>query len=160
MHRWTRPSDNFESPESFQYYGAYYTESRSVRAVPKPSEHRIRAVPMGNSILAQCRKPSGWLGRFLLWKMNRQHSQLTDWGLTHIPIGQNDTILDVGCGGGRTVSKLAAAATQARFMVSTTPPRVSRHRRETMHVPSRAATSRSARNRSRNCRFPMACWTW
>jgi ubiquinone/menaquinone biosynthesis C-methylase UbiE len=46
--------------------------------------------------------------------MNRQHSQLTDWGLTHIPIGQNDTILDVGCGGGRTVSKLAAAATQGK----------------------------------------------
>ena len=46
--------------------------------------------------------------------MNRQHSRLTDWGLTHIPIGQNDTMLDVGCGGGRTVSKLAAAATQGK----------------------------------------------
>ena len=81
--------------------------------MPKPfSEHRTIAVQTGNSILAQCRKPSGWLGRLLLWKMNRHHSRLTDWGLTHIPIEQNDTILDVGCGGGRTVSKLAAAATQ------------------------------------------------
>src|SRR5215469_4115255 len=115
MHHWMRPSDNFETPESFPYLGAYYSESRRVRAMPKPfSEHRTIAVPKGNSILAQYRKPSGWLGRFLLWKMNRQHSPLTDWGLTHIPIGQNDTILDVGCGGGRTVSKLAAAATQGK----------------------------------------------
>lgn len=78
------------------------------------SDRPIVAIPSGNRILAQCRKPSGWLGRFILWKMNRQHSQLTDWGLAHIPIGQNDTILDVGCGGGRTVSKLAAAATQGK----------------------------------------------
>ena len=110
-----RPSDNFESPESFHYFGPYHSSSRSVRAMPKPfSEHRTIAVPTGNSILAQCRKPSGWLGRFLLWKMNRQHSQLTDWGLTHISIGQSDTILDVGCGGGRTVSVLAAAASQSK----------------------------------------------
>jgi len=78
------------------------------------SQRRTIAVPTGKSILAQCRKPSGWLGRFILWEMNRQHSQLTDWGLTHVPIGQNDTILDIGCGGGRTVSKLAAAATHGK----------------------------------------------
>jgi ubiquinone/menaquinone biosynthesis C-methylase UbiE len=42
--------------------------------------------------------------------MNRRHSKLTDWGLRHVSIQERDTILDVGCGGGRTVSKLAAAA--------------------------------------------------
>ena len=46
--------------------------------------------------------------------MNWRHSQLTAWGLTPILIGQNDAILDVGCGSGRTVSKLAAAATQGK----------------------------------------------
>jgi ubiquinone/menaquinone biosynthesis C-methylase UbiE len=44
--------------------------------------------------------------------MNRRHSKLTDWGLAQIPIRERDTILDVGCGGGRTVSKLAAAASK------------------------------------------------
>jgi ubiquinone/menaquinone biosynthesis C-methylase UbiE len=44
--------------------------------------------------------------------MNRRHSNLTDWGLEHISIRERDTILDVGCGGGRTVSKLAAAASK------------------------------------------------
>ena len=43
--------------------------------------------------------------------MNSQHSKVTDWGLSHISVEAQDTVLDVGCGGGRTVSKLAAVAT-------------------------------------------------
>ena len=46
--------------------------------------------------------------------MNASHSKLTDWGLQHVSIANNYTILDVGCGGGRTVSKLAAMATQGK----------------------------------------------
>ncbi len=61
-----------------------------------------------------CRKPEGWLGRFVLWNMNSRHSKVTDWGLSHISIEEHATILDVGCGGGRTVSKLAAAATKGK----------------------------------------------
>jgi len=62
----------------------------------------------------QCQKPTGWLGRFLLWNMNSRHSRVTDWGLSNISIRKQDIILDVGCGGGRTVSKLAAIATQGK----------------------------------------------
>jgi SAM-dependent methyltransferase len=62
----------------------------------------------------QCQKPSGWMGRFVLWNMNSRHSKVTDWGLSQISIEKDATILDVGCGGGRTVSKLAAAATQGK----------------------------------------------
>ena len=58
--------------------------------------------------------PTGWLGRFTLWQMNSSHSKLTDWGLERISIDDHYTILDIGCGGGRTVSKLAAIATQGR----------------------------------------------
>jgi ubiquinone/menaquinone biosynthesis C-methylase UbiE len=46
--------------------------------------------------------------------MNASHSRLTDWGLKHISINADHTILDVGCGGGRTVSTLAAAAPNGR----------------------------------------------
>ena len=46
--------------------------------------------------------------------MNSSHSKLTDWGLQYISITNYDTILDVGCGGGRTVNKLAAIATQGK----------------------------------------------
>jgi ubiquinone/menaquinone biosynthesis C-methylase UbiE len=46
--------------------------------------------------------------------MNASHSKLTDWGLQHVSTENHFTVLDVGCGGGRTVSKLAAIATQGK----------------------------------------------
>jgi ubiquinone/menaquinone biosynthesis C-methylase UbiE len=46
--------------------------------------------------------------------MNRRHSQLTDWGLQHVAIDSDATILDIGCGGGRTIHKLAALATEGK----------------------------------------------
>ena len=67
-----------------------------------------------SAAVSQCSKPTGWLGRFALWRMNSGHSKLTDWGLKHVSIEKHHTILDVGCGGGRTVSKLAALATQGK----------------------------------------------
>jgi SAM-dependent methyltransferase len=67
-----------------------------------------------NDVINQCRKPTGWLGRFVLSRMNSSHSKLTDWGLGHVSVGKGDTILDVGCGGGRTVSKLAAIAAEGK----------------------------------------------
>ena len=65
-----------------------------------------------SKLLDQCRKPTGWLGRAAAWGMNRGHSEVTDWALGHVPIGKDDTILDVGCGGGETVHKLAGIATE------------------------------------------------
>jgi ubiquinone/menaquinone biosynthesis C-methylase UbiE len=62
----------------------------------------------------QCKKPAGLLGRFTLWRMNKSHSKLTDWGLTHTTVESRFTVLDVGCGGGRTISKLAAMAAQGK----------------------------------------------
>ena len=62
----------------------------------------------------QCQKPSGWLGRLIVWNMNSRHSKVTDWGLSNTLVNPRDTILDVGCGGGKTLSKLAAMATEGR----------------------------------------------
>lgn len=47
--------------------------------------------------------------------MNSHHSKVTDWGLSHISIQKHETVLDVGCGGGRTVSKLASIATHGKI---------------------------------------------
>jgi ubiquinone/menaquinone biosynthesis C-methylase UbiE len=46
--------------------------------------------------------------------MNSRHSQVTDWGLAHVAVDKHFTILDIGCGGGRAVSKLAAAAPEGK----------------------------------------------
>jgi ubiquinone/menaquinone biosynthesis C-methylase UbiE len=64
--------------------------------------------------VSQCQEPRGWLGRLALWNMNSRHSKVTDWGLGQISIEKHYTILDVGCGGGRTLSKLAARVTQGK----------------------------------------------
>lgn len=50
----------------------------------------------------------------VLWNMNLRHSKVTDWGLGHVGIEKGYTILDVGCGGGRTLSKLAESATEGK----------------------------------------------
>jgi ubiquinone/menaquinone biosynthesis C-methylase UbiE len=67
-----------------------------------------------NSRVNQCQNPTGWLGRLVLRNMNSRHSKVTDWGLSQASIGKQDIILDLGCGGGRTVGQLAAIATQGK----------------------------------------------
>jgi SAM-dependent methyltransferase len=64
--------------------------------------------------VSQCQRPEGWFGRIVLRNMNSRHSGVTDWGLSLLFIEKHFTILDVGCGGGRTVSKLAAVATEGK----------------------------------------------
>jgi len=64
--------------------------------------------------LINARKPSGRVGRLLMRAMNISHDQLTNWGLSHLSIGKRDTILDIGCGGGGTVHKLAKIATNGK----------------------------------------------
>jgi len=73
----------------------------------------VIAVPY---VLRQVRKPTRWVGRLFAWTMNRSHSAVTDWGLTHVEVENDLAILDVGCGGGRTVQKLAGAAPQGRVV--------------------------------------------
>ncbi len=46
--------------------------------------------------------------------MNIGHGKLTDWGLSYLDIKEADIILDIGCGGGRTVNKLAKAAQKGK----------------------------------------------
>jgi len=61
-------------------------------------------------LLSQCGKPRGRFGRFLVRGMNFGHSGLTRWGLTKVEIPENATVLDIGCGGGRTLERLASLA--------------------------------------------------
>jgi SAM-dependent methyltransferase len=82
-----------------------------------PSKHAIEqtlyyicVAGLAVYLVNQVRKPTKWVGRLFLWMMNMSHSGVTDWGLKHVEIEEHFTILDVGCGGGRTIQKLAALA--------------------------------------------------
>ncbi|GFZ29753.1 methyltransferase [Clostridium zeae] len=57
--------------------------------------------------LDQCRKPTGDVGKIVVENMNEGHYNLTTWGLDKVDINNNFVILDVGCGGGKTVNRLA-----------------------------------------------------
>jgi ubiquinone/menaquinone biosynthesis C-methylase UbiE len=46
--------------------------------------------------------------------MNQHHEALTLWGLAKLTIRSDYVILDVGCGGGKTVNKLAQLAPQGK----------------------------------------------
>jgi ubiquinone/menaquinone biosynthesis C-methylase UbiE len=60
-------------------------------------------------LIRQCRKPRGWIGQGFAHVMNRSHRGLSRWGLGDLAIPPGSAILDVGCGGGKTIQELARA---------------------------------------------------
>jgi SAM-dependent methyltransferase len=65
-------------------------------------------------IFRQVRKPSGPLGKRVVRAMNLAHATMTDWALQQVEVPKNASVLDVGCGGGRTVARLAALAPEGK----------------------------------------------
>ena len=70
------------------------------------------AIALAVYVMRQVRKPGKFVGRPFLWAMNLSHSRLTDWGLRQVAIEKTFKVLDIGCGGGRTIQKLAGIATE------------------------------------------------
>lgn len=52
------------------------------------------------------RKPEGLLGKMMLNGMNNGHAKMSDWGMSYLPNDAPEEILEIGCGGGRSASKL------------------------------------------------------
>ena len=61
-------------------------------------------------LVGQCARPSGFFGRLLARGMNQGHGPLTLWGLKQLSIAEDASIVDIGCGGGGTVRRLARLA--------------------------------------------------
>ena len=76
----------------------------------------ILTIPFIAWVFQQVRKPSGLFGRRILDAMNVSHAAMTDWGLQQLAVSKNAAILDVGCGGGRTVGALAALAPEGKVV--------------------------------------------
>lgn len=67
-----------------------------------------------DSFMKNVRRPKGFIGRLFVKGMNITHHKRTNWGLQHVKVGKDFTILDIGCGGGRTISKLASMAPEGK----------------------------------------------
>ena len=59
-------------------------------------------------LLSQSGRPRGCFGRILVRVMNLGHSGLTRWGLSKVQIPEHANVLDIGCGGGRTLKYLGS----------------------------------------------------
>src|SRR5262249_35897694 len=73
------------------------------------------ALAVAGYVAGQVRKPDRFIGRLFAMLMNQSHSKLTDWGLSHVQIAKTFHILDIGCGGGRTIEKLAVMAPSGKI---------------------------------------------
>jgi len=75
---------------------------------------KITQLPIFRAWLQNAAKPgAGFGGRFMLWGMNKGHSPLYEFGLSFVALPRTGRILDVGCGGGELLRRMAARAPQA-----------------------------------------------
>jgi SAM-dependent methyltransferase len=59
-----------------------------------------------HKLIENASKPQGFWGKMMIRTMNKEHSSLTDWALGYLNVERDNTLLDVGCGGGKTLAKL------------------------------------------------------
>jgi len=57
--------------------------------------------------LDQFRKPRGEKGKEVVENMNKNHYEVTGWGLQMLTLEDDSQVIDLGCGGGKTVQRLA-----------------------------------------------------
>ena len=55
--------------------------------------------------ITQCRKPHGDEGFETIENMNENHREISEFAFDKVSVGKNDSVLDVGCGGGVNIEK-------------------------------------------------------
>lgn len=70
--------------------------------------------PSDDLLLGNPRKPEGEAGAAMLARMNRSHGPVTEWALEFMDPDGVERLLDIGCGGGATIGRLAALAPDAK----------------------------------------------
>ncbi|MGG0252609.1 class I SAM-dependent methyltransferase [Bacillus toyonensis] len=62
-------------------------------------------------LIQQAKNPRGIIGSSMLCIMNAAHTKLTKWALQKVHIKTDAVILDIGCGGGKTIHTLSKRTT-------------------------------------------------
>lgn len=60
------------------------------------------------------KKPKGFWGRVILREMNKRHTLLSEWGMSHIVWNKEWNVLDIGCGGGANLTQLMHRCPQGK----------------------------------------------
>lgn len=61
--------------------------------------------------LGNPRRPEGEYGRLMLSRMNESHAAVTEWGLGFLDLKPAHNVLDIGCGGGAALHRMAETVT-------------------------------------------------
>ena len=72
----------------------------------KPVQDEASVTKRGNP-----RKPQGEAGAEMLARMNRSHAEVTAWGISFLNLKPDDAVLDIGCGGGAALARMAETVT-------------------------------------------------
>ena len=67
-------------------------------------------------LIVNARKPVGELGHQILDRMNKSHETMAQWGVSHFDIKEDDLILDIGCGGGKSLERFAEQITTGKVV--------------------------------------------
>ena len=70
----------------------------------KDKDDDIKKGQKPDSFYQNASKPVGEDGKSILNRMNRSHAQMAEWGQSHLEFNSNDSILDIGCGGGANLA--------------------------------------------------------
>ena len=60
------------------------------------------------------KKPEGFWGRVILREMNKRHTLLSEWGMSHMVWNKEWNVLDIGCGGGANLTQLMHRCPQGK----------------------------------------------
>lgn len=66
--------------------------------------------PIEEYLVGQSANPTGFIGSVMTKIWNSSFDNMSKWGISKIDINEKDYILDVGCGGGKTLDTLSGKA--------------------------------------------------
>ncbi|MGN1138550.1 MAG: class I SAM-dependent methyltransferase [Ruminococcus sp.] len=64
-------------------------------------------------LVLNARNPKGFWGKMMIRNMNKNHFEVTGWGLSHWDFKPTDITLDIGCGGGMAVNRISKMVQKA-----------------------------------------------
>jgi len=69
-----------------------------------------------NQLIEQAKNPRGIIGSIMLRIMNSSHTSMNQWALEKVKVKESAVILDIGCGGGKTIQLLSKRNTSRKIV--------------------------------------------
>lgn len=81
-----------------------YSSQRLLKVKMPKGEYEMTLL---QRLIEQAKNPRGFMGSLMLRIMNKAHSGMNTWLMKQEAINDGDIVLDIGCGGGKTLQSLS-----------------------------------------------------